>query len=63
MKNNPTFVKVSTKGQIVIPKLIRKEMGIQSGSDLMLILQDRRITLTKFDQEMYSKIISLIKSK
>ncbi len=40
-------VRVSEKGQIVIPKRVRDEIGIETGDELTLNLADGKITLRK----------------
>jgi AbrB family looped-hinge helix DNA binding protein len=38
--------KLSRKGQVVIPNLIRKKMGLRSGDPLDAVIEDGRIVLT-----------------
>jgi AbrB family looped-hinge helix DNA binding protein len=42
-------VKVSPKGQIVIPKEIRKRLGITTGEKLLVMSRDREILLKKLE--------------
>ena len=43
-------VKVSKKGQIVIPKEIREKLGIKEGSNLKIKLDGKRIILESFSE-------------
>lgn len=43
----PEMVTVSTKGQIVIPKKIRKELDIEPGSRIFVSVEDGRIVIEK----------------
>jgi AbrB family looped-hinge helix DNA binding protein len=40
-------IKVSPKGQIVIPKEIRKKLGVRSGEKLLVLTRDGDILLRK----------------
>ena len=40
-------VKVSEKGQIVIPKKVRDKMGLDTGDELIVNLVDQKIMLRK----------------
>src|SRR3989338_610046 len=42
-------VKVSTRGQIVIPKEIRKRMGVSAGERLLVMSEDRGILIKKLE--------------
>ncbi|MEM3519701.1 MAG: AbrB/MazE/SpoVT family DNA-binding domain-containing protein [Candidatus Hadarchaeales archaeon] len=42
-------VKVSPKGQIVIPKELREKLGISAGEKLLVISKDRDILLKKLE--------------
>ncbi|MGQ9602124.1 MAG: AbrB/MazE/SpoVT family DNA-binding domain-containing protein [Candidatus Bipolaricaulia bacterium] len=39
--------KISSKGQVVIPKRLREELGLQVGDSLVIALQDDRLILRK----------------
>ena len=39
-------IKVSTKGQIVIPQLLRRKLGIRAGDSLEISAEKDRIVLT-----------------
>ena len=40
---------VSKKGQVVLPKKVRDDLNINSGSKLLLVEKKGRITLSKID--------------
>ncbi|MBD3255795.1 MAG: AbrB/MazE/SpoVT family DNA-binding domain-containing protein [Candidatus Lokiarchaeota archaeon] len=44
--------KMSKKGQIVIPKEIRKKFGIQPGDALIFDIQGDKITISKIEEKM-----------
>lgn len=46
-------VKVSTKGQIVIPKEIRDELGIQPADKLQVVSDGKEMRIEKFDEEAF----------
>lgn len=39
------LVKLSSKGQLIIPKAVRKALGLEAGDELRLELVERRIVL------------------
>ena len=41
------MVKISSKGQIVIPKCVREKLGLHSGEKLMVVSRDGEILLRK----------------
>jgi AbrB family looped-hinge helix DNA binding protein len=43
-------VKVSPKGQIVIPKEIRKRLGVSKGERLLVVSRDKEILLKKLGE-------------
>ena len=50
-----TTMKVSSKGQIVIPEAIRRELGIKEGTRLVVIERGKKIIIEKekdFEEEM-----------
>jgi len=59
--------KVSPKGQIVIPKEIRKRLGITSGEKLLVMSRDKEILLKKIGEisleEIGEKIERVAKDK
>ena len=50
------IVKVSPKGQIVIPKAIRKKLGIAPGEKILIISRDKEIFLRKLESLSVEKI-------
>jgi AbrB family looped-hinge helix DNA binding protein len=61
------IVKVSPKGQIVIPKEIRKRLGISAGERLLVMSRDREILIKKLGklsiEEIGEKIEMTTKEK
>lgn len=43
------FTKLSSKGQIVIPQDIRKDLGLETGTPLAVVKQDKTIILKKIE--------------
>lgn len=39
------YVRMSSKGQLVIPKPMRKSLGLESGTTIEIVLQDGRLIL------------------
>ncbi len=56
------IVKVSKKGQIVIPKEVREQLNISSGEKLAVIVRDDEIVLRKVEKLNVSEISSKISS-
>jgi antitoxin PrlF len=60
-------IKVSSKGQIVIPKEVRKKTGIKAGEKLLLLTSDGDIVLRKTKEpsldEIADKIDKVTKEK
>ena len=59
-------VKVSTKGQIVIPKDVRKRFGITPGKKLLLAVGKNEILLRKVEEltlEQISERVSKVRRK
>ncbi len=50
------MIKISSKGQLVIPRKIRKDLGIDDNSILVLEKSDDAIVIKKVDEEIYNKI-------
>lgn len=42
---------MSSKGQVVIPKRLRKELGLDAGDSLVVVLQGDRLILRKLTLE------------
>jgi AbrB family looped-hinge helix DNA binding protein len=61
------IVKVSPKGQIVIPKEIRKRLGISAGGRLLVMSRDKEILIKKLGklsiEEIGEKIEMTTKEK
>ena len=61
------IVKVSPKGQIVIPKEIRRKLGISRGEKLLVISRDNEILLKKIEklsiEEIGERVEKAIKEK
>lgn len=60
MEELESIVKVSKKGQIVIPKEARERLRIKEGDKLALILRDDEIALKKIEKISISSIASKI---
>ena len=62
--DEPNIVKVSSKGQVVIPRIIRMKLGISSKSKLLVYRYDDGIVLKKLAipdktmelQEIYKRV-------
>jgi antitoxin PrlF len=53
-------IKVSPKGQIVIPKEIRKKLGVRSGEKLLVLTRDGDILLRKTQEASVVEIAKKI---
>jgi antitoxin PrlF len=53
-------IKVSPKGQIVIPKEIRKKLGVRSGEKLLVLTRDGDILLRKTQEVSIEEIAKKI---
>ncbi len=49
-------IKVSSKGQIVIPREIRKKLGLKGGEKLLVLTRDNDILLRKAKQTSLDEI-------
>jgi len=56
-------VKVSSKGQIVIPKDIRKKLGVRTGEKLLVLSRDREILLRKAEEISIEEIAEKVEGK
>ena len=54
------IITLSEKGQIVLPKRVREEMGVGRGSKLLLVEKQGRATLTKVDDLLKEKFSALL---
>ena len=59
-EQNEGTVKVSSKGQIVIPREIRKKMGIKSGEKLLVLICNGDIVLRKTKEMSMNEIVRKI---
>lgn len=50
------IIKVSSKGQIVIPKEVRKKVGVKSGEKLLVLTRGGDILLRKIKKEAIEDI-------
>ncbi len=62
MEKLESVVKISSKGQIVIPKEVRERLGIKAGGKLAVIVRDDEIILRKIERLNLSEISSRISS-
>jgi antitoxin PrlF len=46
---NMNFTKLSSKGQVVIPKNVRETMKLKDGTPFMVVVNDETICLKKID--------------
>lgn len=58
----PELTKVSSKGQVVIPKNIRRRFGIREGSVLGISAKKNMIVMKKLDKEMTAEDLKTLKS-
>jgi|Deesub1362A_J573_1020465.scaffolds.fasta_scaffold13935_1 AbrB family looped-hinge helix DNA binding protein len=67
MEKLENIVKVSRKGQIIIPKEVREALGIRSGGKLAVIVKDDEIILRKVEQlnisEVGSKVSAVVEKE
>jgi AbrB family looped-hinge helix DNA binding protein len=54
------IIKVSSKGQIVIPREVRKKLGVKSGEKLLVLTHNGDILLRKTEKEPIADIASKI---
>ena len=62
MEKLESIVKMSVKGQIVVPKEVRERLGIKAGGKLAVIVRDDEIILRKIERLNLSEISSRISS-
>ena len=55
-------IKVSSKGQIVIPEIIREKLGIKEGSRLILIETQKKLIL-KLEKEFEKELKNMKKNQ
>ena len=56
MEKLEDIAKVSSKGQIVIPKEIRERLGVQPGERLLVMTRDKEIILRKTESVSLEEI-------
>lgn len=61
MVQEPEFTKASSKGQIVIPRKIRKKLGIKEGSVLSVATEKDIIVLKKMDAKLTAEDLKSLK--
>jgi len=55
---------VSTKGQVVIPALLRKRLGIDAGTELDFREESGRLVLVKvFDEDPISRVYGMLRGQ
>lgn len=57
------MVKVSPKGQIVIPKCVRDRLGVKTGEKLLVLSRDGEILLRKTEEISIVEIAEKIESE
>lgn len=57
------IVKISSKGQIVIPKCVREKLGLQTGEKLLVVSRDGEILLRKTKQTSIDDIAEKIETQ
>ena len=62
MEKLESVVRVSKKGQVVIPKEVREKLDIKSGGKLAVIVRGDEIILRKIEKLNISEIASRISS-
>lgn len=55
-----SMVKVSSRGQIVIPKEVMKESSVKEGDKLLVVSRDKNILLTKIEMDVLEKSLESI---
>ena len=54
------IIKVSSKGEIVIPQKVRKKIGVRGGDKLLVLTRDGDVLLRKTKQESIDDIANKI---
>lgn len=66
-KTEVDIVKISPRGQIVIPKEIRESLGIYPGEKLLIMRRDREVLIKKIEkatlEEISERVERLAKKK
>ncbi len=58
MKNTGVIRKIDELGRIVVPKEIRKNLGIKSGEDVQIYIEEDKIILKKYQKMLSLKELS-----
>ena len=58
-----TTTVVTTKGQIVIPSLIRKHLHIKKGTKLCVMEEGDKIVLQPLTEDYFDKMAGIVKTK
>lgn len=57
-------MKITVKGQVTIPKIIRDRYGLQPGSEIRFAEEDRRVVLRKAEKEdVWDRYYGFLKAK
>lgn len=57
------MVKISSKGQIVIPKCVREKLGLRTGEKLLVVSRDGEILLRKTKKATIEEIAEKIENQ
>ena len=57
-----TFTVLTTKGQIVIPSIIRKHLNLRKGMKMCVVEEGNRIVLQPMTDEYYEKSAGVLKT-
>ena len=61
--SNVEVVTLSEKGQIVLPKKVRREVGLSKGNKMLLVEKNGKITLIKVNEIMQKEFSTLLASE
>ncbi len=59
-------MKITVKGQVTIPKLIRERYGLRPGSEVRFVEEDRRVVLRKTGngaEDVWDRYYGFLKTK
>lgn len=54
------MVKVSSRGQIVIPKDIMRELSVREGDKLLVISKNKNLLLKKIEMDVFEKSLESV---
>lgn len=60
-KSSPDTVSFSVKGQVVIPRKIRKQLEIEEGTRALVCVEGNKIILTPLTQQHFKALRGLLK--